>query len=148
MKNHCTKKKKIYPNLLLFQRFKLFKWNDIKIFLECENSQFISDIKNYFSLTQKSFSKNSADIIFSVYGYNQQMLPPLKKDCRLVKTINLFLERNFELNIYANKEALWYFYGNIAEVWIDYRNNRIILQLSNMLFDFKYYNLLFFSFIL
>lgn len=72
------------------------------------------------------------------------MLPPLKKDCRLVKTINLFLERNFELNIYANKEALWYFYGNIAEVWIDYRNNRIILQLSNMLFNFKYYNLLFF----
>jgi len=122
----------------------LFKWNELRISLECENKEFLSGIKDYFLLTQTSFPGNNADISFSVYRQKQRMLPSLKKDCQLIKKIDFFLEKNFELNIYANEESLWYFYGDLAEIWISFSDNRIILQLSNELFGFMYYNLLFF----
>jgi len=125
---------------------KLFKWNDLKIYLECENCNFLSDIKNYFLLKEIFFSKKDSDIVFSIYNSGQQMFPGLKKNNCLVRTIDFFLEKNFELKIYAHEWELWYFYEDLARVWIDFKQNKIILSLGNRLFNFSYYNVLFFFF--
>lgn len=125
---------------------KLFEWNDLKIYLECEVSGFLSNIKNYFFLEESSFSKEDSDIVFSIYNSNRQMFPALKKNSHLVRTIGFFLEKNFELKIYANECELWYFYGDFAKVWIDFKQNKIILSLGKKLLHFSYYNILFFFF--
>ena len=122
----------------------MYTWNGLKIHIDIKNHKLIFDIGKYFYAFYSKISKEECDITFSISSAHEKMLPPLDKNSRLVKSRDLFLEKEFELKIYEHKEELWYFYHDIAGIWIDFKTNTIIVSLSDELFSFPYYNILFF----
>ena len=124
----------------------MFEWNGLKIYIECENDNFLSGIKNYFLLKETTFIKENSDIFLSILDSKKQNFPILKKNSKLVRTTDFILEKNFKLKIYAGDWELWYLYENLAKVWINFKYNKIIVSIENHLFDFFYYNILFFFF--
>jgi len=122
----------------------LYDWNGIKIYIDGKNQKFISDIRKYFYATYTKIKREECDIVFSIYDTNEQKLPEINKNARLVNSLILILETETNLKIYAYEEQLWYLYQDIAGIWIDFKSNKIILSLAEKLFSFSYYNILFF----
>lgn len=122
----------------------MYTWNGLKIYIDGKNQKLISNIRTYFYASYSTISREDCDITFSIYGAHEKILPPLNKNSRPVKSCDLFLEKDFELKVYEHKEELWYFYHDIAGIWIDFKGNKIIVSLSDKLFSFPYYNILFF----
>ena len=122
----------------------MYTWNGLKIHIDGKNHKLISDIRKYFYASYSMISGDDCDITFSIYDTHEKIFPPLNKNSRLVKSRNLFLEKEFELKIYEHKDELWYFYHDIAGIWFDFKGNKIIVSLSDKLFSFPYYNILFF----
>jgi hypothetical protein len=122
----------------------LYIWDDLKIYVEGENFEFISGIKKYFFATEAKIKRDESDIVFLIYDEDENKLPRVNKNARLVNSYTLILEKETSVSIYAHNEELWYIYQDIAGIWIDNRNNTIILSLSKELYSFVYYNALFF----
>jgi hypothetical protein len=122
----------------------LYIWNGIKICIDGKDNKFISDIRKYFYATYTENKIEDCDIVFSVYDRNEQKLPEISKDARLVSSYVLVLENETLIRIYLHEEQIWYFYQDLAEIWVDFKNNKIILSLNEKLFPFAYYNILFF----
>ena len=122
----------------------MFVWNGIKIYIEGGSNEFILQIRKFFYASLAKFSKKDCDIVFSLYSQDNKCFPVPKENARLVKSITIVLDKEYKLDIYSYGQKLWYIYHDIAGVWIDFKNNKAIISLSNNLFPFFYYNILFF----
>ena len=125
-------------------RYNMYIWNGIKIYIEGENLEFISAIKNFFHASYVELPREEHDIIFSIYDVGEKMLPAVNKKSRLIKSTTVFIEKELNLNIYEHEEEFWYLYQDTAGIWIDCKSNKIVLSLSGKLFSFPYYNILLF----
>jgi len=122
----------------------MYIWNGIKIYIEGKNLEFISAIKKFFHASYIRLPGEKHDIIFSVYNMQEDMLPVINKKARLIRSRSILIENELNLKIYEHDEQFWYLYQDIAGIWIDCKNNKIVLSLGDKPFSFPYYNILIF----
>ena len=122
----------------------MYTWNNIRINILGIKNKFTADICEHLPLSLLDPEEKITDIEIFIYDSAENMLPPLKKDSSLKKTIVFKLEEESRLDIYSSGEEMWYLYHEKADYWMDLKNNRIIISLYNKSFNFQYYNILFF----
>ncbi len=122
----------------------MYNWNGIKINISGTNKEFISDIGKYLRAYYSGSVERDSDIDISIYHANDNMLPPVSRGAKLKKTITLTMEKEFELKIYKKGEEFWYLYQDIADYWLDQKNNKIVISIQDKPFSFQYYNILIF----
>ena len=116
----------------------MYIWNGIKICIEGRDLEFISNIQKYFNASYAEFPRKMYDIIFSIYDMQEDMLPVINKEARLIKSRTILIENELNLKIYEHDEQFWYLYQDIAGIWIDFKNNKIVLSISKKHFSFPY----------
>ncbi|MHB1346661.1 MAG: hypothetical protein ACYCXK_04125 [Candidatus Humimicrobiaceae bacterium] len=124
----------------------MYKWNDLKICIESDKKtqSFISGIRNYFYANHIKSESKVCDIAVSICDSGRNYVPDIDQYAMLVNSYDLFVEEEINLKIYSYNEQLWYLYQDLAEIWIDFKNNKIIVSLNKKQFLFSYYNILFF----
>ncbi len=122
----------------------MYYWNGIKINIEGKTTEFISTIKKYFHASHVSISGVKSDVTFSIYNAQENMLPVINENAKLIKARTILVENELNLKIYKHNEELWYLYHDTAGIWINYKSSKVILSLSDKLFSFPYYNVLLF----
>ena len=122
----------------------MYSWNGIKINISGTNKKFISDIRKYLHASYSESVALDHDIDISIYHANDNMLPPVSRGAKLKKSITLTMEKEFELKIYKKGEEFWYLYQDIADYWLDQKNNKIVISIHDKPFSFQYYNILIF----
>ena len=122
----------------------VYLWNSIKIGINGSKTDYISSIGKYLHAIYCGHSGHRPDIKISVYCSKENMLPPLKKGYKLRKSITIDIEKELEVRIYSCGEEFWYYYQEIADYWLDLRNNRLIISFHEKPYSYDYYNALFF----
>ena len=115
----------------------MFNWNGIKINIGGTNKRFISDISKYFHASYSESSDKDCDIDISIYNASDDMLPPISRGAKLRKSITSTLEKEFKLKIYSHGEKLWYLFQDMADYWLDLKNNKIVISLHKNLSHFS-----------
>ncbi len=122
----------------------MYTWNGIKINIDGNNKEFISNIRKYLHASYSESSSLDYDIEISVYAASENMLPPINKNAKLIRSRTILVENEINVKIYEHEEEFWYLYQDTAKIWINCKNNKIVLSLSDKPFSFPYYNVLIF----
>ncbi len=122
----------------------MYIWNGIKININGNKKKFISSIHKYLHASYSESKDMDYDIDISVYGINENMMPPINRNAKLKKTFTLAIEKEYTSKIYSFREELWYLYQDLASCWIDLKNNKIVISIHDKPFSFQYYNILIF----
>ncbi|MCK5759273.1 MAG: hypothetical protein KAH14_09280, partial [Clostridiales bacterium] len=124
----------------------MYSWNDIKINVEGNNTIFQDGIKKYINAVYIHDYEGESDIKATICDSTQTGIPPIPKIAKKVKSLVFNQGLEMRLDIFAYETQLWYIYRDVASVWFDYAENKLVVCLSNMPLDFEYANIQLFFF--
>ena len=122
----------------------MYSWNDIKISVTGDNTQFIDGIKKYINAVYVHDYEGKCDIKVTVCNMVKGRITDIPDNARKVKSLVFNMNFEFRLDILSHGTQIWFLYRDIAEIWIDYQKNEMNVCTTGMPLDFEYYNTLLF----
>lgn len=123
----------------------MYIWNDISINVHGSNKIFIDKVIKYINAQFDSNHCKNADIDILI-SENKSDFTEISESARLVRTIQYEEEFISTLSIYNKDNYLWYIYDDIADIFIDGNENRMVVVIKDLPLEFEYYNILIFMF--
>ncbi|HPJ22226.1 MAG TPA: hypothetical protein PLP30_03995 [Clostridia bacterium] len=123
----------------------MYNWNGINILVHGDNQTFIERVSKYINAPAVSDSSANADIDVLITS-RKACIPTVDDEARLVKKLEYQEDFINNLSIYNKGELLWYIYEDMAEIYVDMAENKMIVMTEGLPLDFEYYNILIFMF--
>lgn len=122
----------------------MYLWNDIRINLHGDNKAFIETVARYINaVSTEDEAKSDIDVLITSEYKNFTSPGP---SAGLLKSLEYEEPEGIYLDIYSTDREIWYIYRDLASIYINFEENRMVTAVKGLPLEFEYYNILMFLF--